>query len=806
MAKSGYFIGPRIGVEGEAEFRKEMDRITESVKTYTSELQLLDAQYGADNKSVEKLTAQHTALADVLAEQTEKVEQLEKMVQKSTEKLGESDKATQKYTQILNAAKIDVIKTTQALEQNEKAITGLSEATGDHLADLKKLEDEYQKNKKAVREQQEEFKGLKSELDKAEKALDSARESTAKSNEEIERQAAEVEKLRDALGKQEAQLKDTSRETERLKAELKQTSGSLVDVAESAEDAGKDLKNMKEGLEDVSGASKEAKKEGENFGSSFLDILDKLGVNTGDLREKIESVAQELTETRKQGGDMGSGLKTAMENVALPATLALLAALENVTKELIEVGEEGEKNIFRLKESLGITEEEAREMSNEAKKIFSKGWGESLEEVEIALIEIRKMLHQTGDEATETAKQAFYIQDIFGKDLQDVIKATSQAVENFGISSDEALGIILAGLQNGADKSGDFLDSIDEFSPIFAQAGGSFNQFVSLLISGLDSGARSTNEISDAFKDFFIAAREGSDEFKDALSALGMNSKSTTKILVEGNEQSIKTYQEIVKRLGDVKNAQKQAEIASALFGTKWEDIGTKAIVSMGKIDSNLEKTTRDIKKATRDMEEATSTSFDRMSRTINTWFSTLGSNLVKMGNDFRKFWQNISSESKNISLLPNFKNSGKISGYASGTSSATPGLHVVSEGTGPEIITAHGKQTLVPSPSMVNFQGGEQVLNAAQTQAVMGNRGADVSIPGGQSTAKIESAAVMAHNDADRIVGLLMDIKNKLNMNTTATGDNVFNVNIDPTKMQEIDQLLTFAKQAQIMRRKRGL
>jgi hypothetical protein len=63
-----------------------------------------------------------------------------------------------------------------------------------------------------------------------------------------------------------------------------------------------------------------------------------------------------------------------------------------------------------------------------------------------------------------------------------------------------------------------------------------------------------------------------------------------------------------------------------------------------------------------------------------------------------------------------------------------------------------------------------------------------------------------MAHNDADRIVGLLMDIKNKLNMNTTATGDNVFNVNIDPTKMQEIDQLLTFAKQAQIMRRKRGL
>lgn len=723
MAKSGYFIGPKIGVEGEAEFRKEMDRITESVKTYTSELQLLDAQYGADNKSVEKLTAQHTALADVLAEQTEKVGQLEKMVQKSTEKLGESDKATQKYTQMLNAAKIDVIKTTQALEQNEDALTGLSEATGDHLADLKKLEDEYQKNKKAVREQQEEFKGLKSELDKAEKALDSARKSTSQSNEEIERQATEVEKLRTALGKQESQLKDTSRETERLKAELKQTSGSLVEAGEAAEKATKELKGMGGNLEDVTDATKDAN-------DGFLGGI----TSIGDLKDKILSanpviaaLAAVIGTAVKQLADITTKAAAAADEInTLSKTTGL--SVEEVQKfryasELVDV------SMDTLSDALSKTSKSMDEM-----KAGSGTAGEALKSLHIRLKDSKGQAKSSSEIFYEVSAALGKIKDpaerdalamkIFGesaRNLNPLILGGAEALKEYGDAMEKA-GMVLD--QQQLDRLNAMNDQIDTMKSNFDQLGMIFSE------STAESIVPSLEKINELLLDNV-----------DAIQALGK-----------------------ITGLG--------VDFLSGIFEGAIAPL--KIVLDLiGKLDSSLGKLE-----------------------------GKLGQLAKFVGKSIPRGMMGIPGLIGNVSdLIKIFQG-----GCATGTSSATPGLHVVSEGSGPEIISARGKQTLVPGPALVNFQGGEQVLNAAQTKAVMGNRGADVSIPGGASTAKIEAAAVMAHNDADRIVGLLTDIKNKLNMNTTATGDNVFNVNIDPTKMQEIDQLLTFAKQAQIMRRKRGL
>lgn len=41
-------------------------------------------------------------------------------------------------------------------------------------------------------------------------------------------------------------------------------------------------------------------------------------------------------------------------------------------------------------------------------------------------------------------------------------------MKNFNISAEEAYGLIATGAQNGADKNGDLLDTLNEYSAQFA--------------------------------------------------------------------------------------------------------------------------------------------------------------------------------------------------------------------------------------------------------------------------------------------------------------------------------------------------
>ena len=100
----------------------------------------------------------------------------------------------------------------------------------------------------------------------------------------------------------------------------------------------------------------------------------------------------------------------------------------------------------------------------------------------------------------------------FGTDLQSILGATRTLMTEFGLTGDEAMAVITAGFERGLDTSGDFLDSIGEYSNLFADNGATVEEFFSLLDSGLGGGALGTDKASDAFKEFGIRIREVSDE------------------------------------------------------------------------------------------------------------------------------------------------------------------------------------------------------------------------------------------------------------------------------------------------------
>lgn len=127
MAKAS--IGPRIGVDGEAEYRAQIKQIIEQAKT-------LDAQMGAVTASFDKNTTAEEKAAKtsgILAQQLETAEKradlLRDMVEKSAAATGENSEATLKWKQALFAAEEQV----NSLRVKDQETTETIDTMGDAM-------------------------------------------------------------------------------------------------------------------------------------------------------------------------------------------------------------------------------------------------------------------------------------------------------------------------------------------------------------------------------------------------------------------------------------------------------------------------------------------------------------------------------------------------------------------------------------------------------------------------------------------------------------------------------------------------
>ena len=101
-------IGPKIGIDGEAEFRKELNNINQQLKTLGSEMKAVTSAFEAGDDSQEALAAQSQVLTRQLSAQEEKLTQLQKGLDAAAQKYGENDTRTLKWAQAVNDATADL--------------------------------------------------------------------------------------------------------------------------------------------------------------------------------------------------------------------------------------------------------------------------------------------------------------------------------------------------------------------------------------------------------------------------------------------------------------------------------------------------------------------------------------------------------------------------------------------------------------------------------------------------------------------------------------------------------------------------
>ena len=120
-----YDIGPKIGIEGEAEYRKQLQQIITSQKTLSTEMTATASAFDKGEKSVKSYRAQNEVLEKQIETQMDKMELLQRAVDEASQKYGEADEKTQKWQQILNRATAELNDMEHALEENKKAASDL---------------------------------------------------------------------------------------------------------------------------------------------------------------------------------------------------------------------------------------------------------------------------------------------------------------------------------------------------------------------------------------------------------------------------------------------------------------------------------------------------------------------------------------------------------------------------------------------------------------------------------------------------------------------------------------------------------
>ena len=126
-----YDIGPKIGIDGEAEFRKQIQQITENIKTLGSEFKVVASAADAEGESIESLSKKNDILNRTVTELEKRLTAQRNMLDKSTQLYGEADSRTQKWQRTVNATETELNKLRGQINKNNTALDKLENATDD---------------------------------------------------------------------------------------------------------------------------------------------------------------------------------------------------------------------------------------------------------------------------------------------------------------------------------------------------------------------------------------------------------------------------------------------------------------------------------------------------------------------------------------------------------------------------------------------------------------------------------------------------------------------------------------------------
>ncbi len=157
-------IKTTLALDGEKEFKKGLEDAQRQMRVLSSESKAVTSAFGANQKSVEALTAKNRVLTQQIDQQEEIVKALERAVKESAQMYGEADAKTDAWRIKLNNAEAALNKMQNELDENEKELKEATAAAKNMASAEDKVGDEAKQMGKDIKAAEKDTKSFKSQI------------------------------------------------------------------------------------------------------------------------------------------------------------------------------------------------------------------------------------------------------------------------------------------------------------------------------------------------------------------------------------------------------------------------------------------------------------------------------------------------------------------------------------------------------------------------------------------------------------------------------------------------------------------
>ena len=371
------------------------------------------------------------------------------------------------------------------------------------------------------------------------------------------------------------------------------------DVGIAVDDANDSINDMRktalkavDGLEEISNTSNGAAKDVAKLGKGLINVgKSKLNGITTTLSKGKAYASEFFKEISNGKNDVDSvsnsfdGLKDKIKSALAVAGIssgigAVVGSINNATRAV---------NQFQSK--TGVSADEMKLYGEDIKYLYSQGMGESINDVAEAMATVKNNTRFDGEEVMGITQNALLLRDTFDYDVGESIRAAQMLMDQFSISGNDAYNLIVQGAQNGLDKNGDLLDTINEYSVHFKSLGMDSEQMFNMLVNGVNNGTFSVDKLGDSIKEFGIRAIDQSETSALGFELLGLDADEMTNKFAAGGDTAKEAFDQVTKALSEMTDPVNQNIAAVNLFGTMAEDLGVDGVLSMKNLEGEISLT-----------------------------------------------------------------------------------------------------------------------------------------------------------------------------------------------------------------------
>ena len=329
-------IGPRIGLNGAAEYTRSLKNIIAQSKSLAAEMKAVTSAFDANDSSQKKLQSQMSVLSKQIENQQQRVKLLGDNYAASAKKVDDLNAELVKVIQEFGESSTQAQKAAQALDRQERA--------------TQRVRTEYLNATTALNRMQSQMGELSGKVNQVRTPLENLTDT-------IESQQRELDDLKNQYANAVLEFGKGSNSAQRLAREIDSLSGDLKKNQKRADDAAYQIDDLGDSFDD---AGDKAARFGDIIGGTFLgNVLSDLASNAaqaiGELAGEALDASDSLLKFESTMDFAGFDSKAIKETEAAMQDYAARTVydLETVSNTVAQLGANGVDNFEALTEAAG---------------------------------------------------------------------------------------------------------------------------------------------------------------------------------------------------------------------------------------------------------------------------------------------------------------------------------------------------------------------------------------------------------------------------------------------------------------------